>query len=470
MKDIFKSYRYSDYLTAGLRIYSNRLAWRYDPYHSCTNFCTYCFARFLERGSLNRMGLKYDPTILRMSNVNKIAKRFERIFIQRTMNVHDFIDWCVVRKFFPEVGTMAENFMEIDRKYKAMWNFMQLLKTYGLPLYTTTKGNLLIKDEKYYNLILDLKKNGLIVDVSLISHKDDLLKKLEPNAPLASERVKLLERLVQDGVNTTVSARPFIQGTSDVDFDDYIKTLCETGTKSIHLRKLYLTGYILTSQYWKDHVKKYKEHFDRYGVGWRTTTDYIMPFFNRAMEIAKDYDCTITGSNTLFFELEGASNKMDYNRLDDEAKKHLFPYSVIPMLKKIKEKANEPQILYYDERLAPILEVEDKMLDAQIHMDAYSQTLVDCYCAQTKPRVRALIPLRTILKKSMWNGWHEQWAHIKPYLPGIKRIRVLTEDGKYIKDEKGNLVYFYNPEDAKCENKREMEVKELEKFGLSIKR
>lgn len=63
--------RHTDYMTAGLKLYTNAIPVRMDTWHTCKNFCSYCFARALEFGSLRRMGIKYNAGIGRVTDIPK---------------------------------------------------------------------------------------------------------------------------------------------------------------------------------------------------------------------------------------------------------------------------------------------------------------------------------------------------------------------------------------------------------------
>lgn len=438
----FKGIKTSHYLTAGLKIWSNALGLRFDVYKSCNNFCTYCFARALEFGSLSRAGVKYNPTIARVGDVSALADRFKSIFDEGKMDIQDYVDWAIFKKWFIECGTMGENFNTDEEFLGLTYNFLQLLKAYKYPLYICTKGNLLISSERYYDALVALKGNGLIVDVSLISNNDKALRKIEANTPLASARMALIERLTGDGVNVTVSCRPFIKDYTDLNFEQYITDLCERNVKSIHIRTFFITGKLLQHPIWKKWKEDNKDILEKYGVGVRYKSGYLNEYFKKAQEIAKPYGVVITGSSKMFFELEGTANKMSYEKCDPEAQKHFFPYTVLPILSKIKQNLNTPQVLYYDDCLKPILDVEDPFLKAKIVIDPYSQTLIDYDCCQTKPRVKTRIPVIDLIRHCIWNGW----VHQKSYLQGINHLYKITQGGNPLNDSNGNAIYFYKPE------------------------
>jgi DNA repair photolyase len=79
------------------------------------------------------------------------------------------------------------------------------------PFFVTTKGTLVRRD-------LDLFRNreNSFISCSLISLNDEIIKLLEPNAPLASERKKLIEELAKDPeIRVVVKIDPILPGITD---------------------------------------------------------------------------------------------------------------------------------------------------------------------------------------------------------------------------------------------------------------
>jgi len=438
--NFYKAIRTSDFLTPCVKIWSTGFALRYDVWHTCNNFCTYCFARGLEFGAFNRLKILWKPNIGRVGDVAALAKRFNRIFDQGLINVHDFIDWAILNRWFPEVGTMGEQFQVPDLKYGYTMFFLKLLEAYRYPLFICTKGNLLISNEEYYDALVDLKKNGLIVDVSLIGLNDEKLRKFEPRAPLASERLNLIKRLCADGVDVTISVRPFLLGVTDENFEEFIETLCQAGVKSIHLRQFYITGILDRS--WDWFVKQNKDKLSHYGPGWKYKTDFLLQFFKRAMEITRKYGVVTTGSTRLFFELEGTSQKMDFELCNKINQERLFPYTILPIFREIKRRINEPQVLYYSERLSPLFKAHpNPMLDREISITRNTFLLLISGACLSKPRVETLIPFKDIVRKSIWDGWLGESG----YINATRRIYLITKNGEPLRDGEGHLVYFYCP-------------------------
>ena len=52
---------------------------------------------------MRRAGVEYDIKTGRVGDVGSLARRFYRVFDQQTMDIHDWIDWCLMKYWAPEV-------------------------------------------------------------------------------------------------------------------------------------------------------------------------------------------------------------------------------------------------------------------------------------------------------------------------------------------------------------------------------
>lgn len=449
----------SDYTTVGLKPFVNALAWRYDVYRSCQNACTYCFARAIEFGALARLGIKYDSKVCRVGDINGLMARFEEVLGRETIDSHDFIDWCVARRWMPECGTMGEPFQDFDKQVGLAKTFLLMLNNYQFPLFVCTKANLLVRDEKYYDLLVNLKPYGLVVDVSLISLDDKKIKRYEPLAPKASERLKLIERLCSDGVDVTISCRPFMADLTDLDFDNYIETLCKLGIKSIHIRQFYISGRLART--WKKWADSHRDILIRYGVGWKYKHEYLEHWFRKAQKIAEPYDVTITGGTPIAL---GKSHKTDFQKLGQKTRDALFPYTVNPIHERYFG-CKEPKIMRYDEELEPMLRTRDPMLDVKIDINRKTIILVNQRCTQIKPRVDTRFLFRDLIRKGIWDGWNFISAKYFPAIASAYDIKVVVDtDENFVEDDNGHRIYAFLPN----VKGKKVKIETLKGMGLDI--
>ena len=456
---------FTHYFTVGLKIWSNALALRYDPYHSCYNFCTYCFARQMERGSLKQQGKKYNPKIGRVSDIKLLAKELEKAEATPDSK-DDFITLSVKKRWPIEVGTMGEPTLEIDKQLRVFWNFVELMKSYDIPIFLNTKGNLLVKDESYFNLVCELGKN-VIVDVPLVFYREEFKRKFEPKAPSVADRLKLMKELSEVGIYVVHSLRPIIKGYTDKerDLEKLVEKVCEAGVKAIHPRTLIVTGHMLKVPFWKRYVKEsgmvFKDFQYRYTVG------YLLEIINRIKPICESYEVDIVASHTLFFLLpnRGLWNKCDFEKAGWGSK--IFPITIVPLLRPAK-KSNKPTLLTFD-RLEKLLKQYKELADRVIYLKHNrGEQLIWASSCMCKFRREVKVKFRDIVIKSLWDGWFGGFG----YIANLKGIYVVCENGKPIRDSKGHLVYFYKPptpsaffnETTHTTNVSKIELKEVERY------
>ena len=400
--------QFSEYFTAGVKIYYNGLATRFDTYRSCvadkeynSGFCRYCFAKTLQSSSLKRLWIKYDPTILRATKIKPMQKRFERIFDEGMMNPHDFREWAILNRWVSETGCDGEPFQPADKKLGLTYEFLKLCNNYRFPVWTCTKTGVLADNavsEKYFDLIDEINKKSMyFMDVSMITLNDDIAKRFEPGAPLPSKRVEVIKRLVDMKVPISISVRPFITDITDIDFDNYIETLCQMGIKVIHIRQFYLFGALLKS--WKTWIEKNKDVLVRYGAGFKYKTEYLDSYFKKAQEIAEPYDINVTGHSSHTFD---KSHKVDIEAFGKN-KKYFFPYLVLPLWEMAR---GQPKFITYNDFYEKVIKPHegDPLLDTKINIDAYNLVLLYIKCTQTKFRYTISLPMREIITRAIWVG------------------------------------------------------------------
>ena len=480
----FKRFTSLNWFTSGLRLWSNRIPLRFDSYSgSCSNFCSYCYARQVSQGGLARQGIKYDPQTIKVGNLNAIAKACNTIFNENKYDSRSYQHYWLLHRGLIENGTMSDPFLKEEATMLNTYNLLQLANGYKLPLYFNTKGNALINSEKHFDAVCELNKNGgTLFDVSLTSNNDKLIKKFEPKAPLPSERLELIKRMTENNVDVIASARPIIKGVTDFDYENYIGELCDAGVKSIHLRTLIISGKQLKSEFWKKYAKEQGMIFKN--ISYRYDLPYFMDLFERAMDVAKPKGVGVTASHTLFFKF-GTANKCDYSKVSQKIQDSLFEPGIETILHNTYRHKKKPQMLYYDEILKPHIKRNPEFMKHRFLMDDKTSTLIWSSSCTMKVRIKFLLDGKTITKNSMWNGWErnascdgKKQMLRSGYIASINDIyTVVDKKGEQLLDEKDNLIYAYIPEeykertDIKSTHTRKSDVitvKDLKEVGLSI--
>jgi len=477
----FKRYTSLNWFTSGLKLWSNQIPLRFDSYSgSCSNFCTYCYARQLSQGGLARQGIKYDPRTIKVGNLDTIAKACNSIFNEEKCDPHSYQHYWLLHRGLIENGTMSDPFIHEETEMKNTLNLLKIATTYQLPIYFNTKGNALIESEEHFNAVCDLNKTGgTLFDVTLCSNNNKMLKKFEPKAPPASDRMNLIKRLTDNNIDVVASARPIIKGVTDYDYENYIGELCDTGVSSIHLRTLIISGKTLKSEFWKKYAKEQGMVFKN--ISYRYPLEYFLDLFERASKIAKPKGVGVTASHTLFFKF-GTANKCDYSKVSQKVQDSLFKPGIATLLHNTYKHRKKPQMLYYDEILKPHIKENKEFMNHKFLMNDKTSTLIWSSSCTLKVRVPYLLSGKEIVKNAVWNGLERNACNTQMlrtgYISTINNIyAVVDKKGQQIPDEKGNIIYAYIPEeykkrvDIKSTHTRKSDVisvKNLNEVGLSI--
>ena len=221
-----KETEYSSPLTVNNQLYFCGVPFKLDTYNGCTYNCRYCYVRAAELTSAARKNR--GETILTADEYS--VKRALNIALDSSIPRADInIEW--LRHRVPiHWGGMSDPFQHCEKKYKISKKWMEYLSWYKYPTVISTKSVMLAEPE-YLAL---LKEGNYIVGVSLITDDDKWLHQLEPGAPLASERLKMLEILANNGIPTVVRIQPVIPNTIvEREMPRFIGRLAKIGVKHI---------------------------------------------------------------------------------------------------------------------------------------------------------------------------------------------------------------------------------------------
>jgi len=427
--------------TPGIRLWNNGFPVKVDTYRSCTNACHYCYARGQSAAMIERSGVRYNERICRYMTSAVIQQLYNKM-----KNPNGWMGWAMRGKYFIEAGTMAELFQEVDVDVRSTWNFLQMCRIYKNPLLINTKGNLLCHNEDYFNL-LATHTAPVVMNISLTTIDDETARRYEPFAPLATERLKLIRRLRDYKIPSVIYLAPFMPGVSDVDVDRLVKTCMDYGAVGIHIRNFYITGKLLQQRQWKNYRSTIaKDKFARHGVGYSVKSEYMLEAYNAMNEIANKVDprFKIAGMKTRWFETEPNHGKIMMDGLPQKFKDGIIDFTALPILRKIREKQGEPQVLYWDS----IGYKEDKINHPNtvyIGGDEESSWLSSSCAASTgsmsTSSVETLVDGFKWIKMGMWNG-----TRVPGYMSTVGKIYPVVEGDELFKDEFGDLVYSYIPD------------------------
>lgn len=436
-------------VTPGVKIWTNGMPIKADTYRSCSLTCGYCFARSLTGGMYQHAGVMYDPRLARHMNLPYEARQFQKALEGEP----GWMYWAIRNKYYIELGTMAEVFQPEDQQMRITWSFLEVTGAYGMPLFINTKGALLTTSEAYYRKISEYSA-PVIISMTLIGLDDKEVRRLEPNAPLVSERLALIRRLKEDGIPTVVYLAPFIKGVSDVELDEFTDAIIEAGAVGCHVRNFYIQGSLYAAPRWKRYYTENKDIVERHGQGMKNTSAYMQEQYERVQERAskKDPRFQVVGMKSSWFDLNAHHGKLAMDWLPPPFKEGVIDFTAIPILRKIREKLDSPQLLYY-----PKMGYEKEKVRHPLYIptgegwNSESAWLnlgcMGCIGGTDAPRGKRWMDGWEWVKGGLWNGL----KFTDSFLTSVKRIYKVHDysKGEDAVDENGDAILAYIPTEMK---------------------
>lgn len=440
---VYKWYRGQlDHIFApAFKIWSNAIPLKLDLYQSCTNFCRYCFAEELRKGSLGRNGIIPDRRVLRVLDVKAFGNFVNKSYEKKIK--WPFMAWSLRKKKYIELGTTGETFQEADLETKIAENFFRMASDLEIPLLMNLKGNLLCRNEKYQKLIQDYKA-PIIFSISFTTTDDKLGKKYEPMAPLPSERLKTFKELSKlPHVFCVAYISPFMPGVTNLDINKFVTDLVDNGIIGGHVRDFFIQGSTFQSNSWQEYMERNAEDLEPFPGGYHVTRKARLKFMIEATRIGvrQHPDYRLVGMKTKFFDIEANWGKMVYDVLDDKFKEGILDFSVIPLLRKIKQNIDKPQLLLWSK-------MGYKKDRIEIPPGIYSKeggdnNLLTTTVCLNNCDLNFYMNGYEWIKKGLWNGFLVDPAN--GFISQMEGMFPVKQNGKFYMDGE-DYVYAYIPQ------------------------
>lgn len=186
-----------------------------DSHNGCSYSCLYCFAFSLQRA--------YDKNAAALRRAIKSGtfyhqfplRSLEKFLARESKSV-------MYRKMYPmldsglpvQYGALGDPFDDLEIASGYSLKALELFIKYKVPVRISTKGAIALQDPKYRKVIEKNPENFWFA-FSIISNSDEIIKKIDINAPTTSERLKAMKLVTDMGCWSSLRFRPFIPGVSD---------------------------------------------------------------------------------------------------------------------------------------------------------------------------------------------------------------------------------------------------------------
>lgn len=161
--------------------------WCINQYDGCSHGCKYCYGMTIRRK-------KYEDWIRVTPRKNVIQNLEKDIRKLRKNNV-------IIKDIF--LGSITDSYQPLEKEHKLTRQIIELLIENELPFTILTKSNMVLRD-------VDLFKNYSLcrIGVTITSLNENFRKNLEPFSANYTSRVKALETLRENNIQTYLSCEP----------------------------------------------------------------------------------------------------------------------------------------------------------------------------------------------------------------------------------------------------------------------
>lgn len=181
-------------------------------YRGCEHRCIYCDSRSECYGIEN-----FDDVLIKMNAVDLLKKELLKKRKKATIGT----------------GAMSDPYTFVERKYELTRNALKVISEYGFPLHISTKSNLVLRD---VDILQEISKTYAYVFFTITTCDDKLAEKIEPLAPLPTERFKAMGILSMLGINVGINLMPVLPFLEDnfENINQIVKKASEYGVKNIN--------------------------------------------------------------------------------------------------------------------------------------------------------------------------------------------------------------------------------------------
>ena len=213
-----------------------------NPYTGCGHACVYCYAS------------SYIPDFFRCRPKKNLLPALKR-------------DAKKLGGELISISNSSDPYPSLEKRLKLTRKCLEILSKANCKIQIITKSTLVTRD------IDILKRMRAMVALTITSLNDELSKKLEPKAPLASERIKAVEKLIKNRIPVAVRIDPIIPSLND-EQAELIKVLASLGVK-----------HITSSTY-----KVRKDNWQRFSLAFPRIAEKLKPlYFEKGEKIGRSY-------------------------------------------------------------------------------------------------------------------------------------------------------------------------------------
>ncbi|MGI8510854.1 MAG: SPL family radical SAM protein, partial [Gemmatimonadaceae bacterium] len=215
--------------------------WSVNPYVGCAFGCTYCYARYAHRYTMERAATAdrlEDRLAVDYEQMEPWLAFERRIFVKA--NAPEVLARALRHgsdKYLPLaqgetllIGSATDPYQPAERRFRITRRILEALAEHpGLSILIITKSPLVTRDIDVLKRIA--RHSRIHVQISLITLDRELARRIEPRSPTPDSRVRALSRLRDAGIDAGINCMPVLPGITDdpAALDELVKRVAEAG-------------------------------------------------------------------------------------------------------------------------------------------------------------------------------------------------------------------------------------------------
>ena len=226
--------------------------WSLNPYIGCEFGCTYCYARYAHRYTVERAhdaGKLTDDEFVEFRGPHGWEAFERRVFVKETLLGALERD---LRRYFRSadpahpaapivIGTATDPYQPAERRFRLTRGVLErLARCDGLNVGIITKSPLIARDTDVLRRLQEC--SDLEVHISLTTVDVALIRQVEARSPMPAVRLRALKRLADAGVRVGLIVAPVLPGITDdiPHLEALFQAAREAGARFVHAGPLRL--------------------------------------------------------------------------------------------------------------------------------------------------------------------------------------------------------------------------------------